>query len=50
MKVLILLYTPDKRVYIGFIPNDQASFVERLRKQIQARKIQSIQQHRQIQV
>ncbi|KPJ07718.1 Mediator of RNA polymerase II transcription subunit 25 [Papilio machaon] len=32
IKVLILLYTPDKKAYLGFIPNNQATFVERLRK------------------
>ncbi len=49
LKFLILLYTPEKKVYLGFIPHDQVGFVERLRKVIQARKIQSIQQ-RQVQV
>ncbi|KAI8432645.1 hypothetical protein MSG28_013623 [Choristoneura fumiferana] len=32
IKVLILLYTPDKKAYLGFIPNNQATFVDRLRK------------------
>ncbi|RZF41931.1 hypothetical protein LSTR_LSTR017153, partial [Laodelphax striatellus] len=31
-KVLILLYTAEKRAYLGFIPNDQVAFVDRLRK------------------
>ncbi|XP_019877940.1 mediator of RNA polymerase II transcription subunit 25 isoform X2 [Aethina tumida] len=38
IKVLILLYTSDKRAYLGFIPNDQAAFVDRLRKVIQQQK------------
>ncbi|XP_073996537.1 mediator complex subunit 25 isoform X1 [Rhodnius prolixus] len=38
LKVLILLYTPDKRAYLGFIPNDQTGFVDRLRKVIQQQK------------
>ncbi|KAJ8922602.1 hypothetical protein NQ315_007633 [Exocentrus adspersus] len=38
IKVLILLYTPDKRAYLGFIPNDQTAFVDRLRKVIQQQK------------
>ncbi|XP_023012280.2 mediator of RNA polymerase II transcription subunit 25 isoform X2 [Leptinotarsa decemlineata] len=38
IKVLILLYTADKRAYLGFIPNDQAAFVDRLRKVIQQQK------------
>ncbi|XP_050671450.1 mediator of RNA polymerase II transcription subunit 25-like isoform X2 [Leptidea sinapis] len=39
IKVLILLYTPDKKAYLGFIPNNQATFVDRLRKVIQQQKI-----------
>ncbi|KAJ8964091.1 hypothetical protein NQ317_004944 [Molorchus minor] len=38
IKVLILLYTADKRAYLGFIPNDQAAFIDRLRKVIQQQK------------
>lgn len=38
IKVLILLYTTDKRAYLGFIPNDQTAFVDRLRKVIQHQK------------
>lgn len=38
IKVLILLYTTEKRAYLGFIPNDQAAFVDRLRKVIQQQK------------
>lgn len=38
IKVLILLYTAEKRAYLGFIPNDQVAFVERLRKVIQHQK------------
>nr|XP_026497678.1 mediator of RNA polymerase II transcription subunit 25-like isoform X3 [Vanessa tameamea] len=39
IKVLILLYTPDKKAYLGFIPNNQATFVDRLRKVIQQQKM-----------
>jgi hypothetical protein len=39
--VLILLYTAEKRAYLGFIPNDQAAFVDRLRKVIQQQKTTS---------
>lgn len=46
IKVLILLYTADKRAYLGFIPNDQVAFVDRLRKVIQQQK--STQQMRQV--
>ncbi|XP_011297129.1 mediator of RNA polymerase II transcription subunit 25 isoform X2 [Fopius arisanus] len=35
IKVLILLYTVGKRAYLGFIPNDQIAFVDRLQKVIQ---------------
>ncbi|XP_031341690.1 mediator of RNA polymerase II transcription subunit 25-like isoform X2 [Photinus pyralis] len=38
IKVLILLYTAEKRAYLGFIPNDQTAFVDRLRKVIQQQK------------
>lgn len=38
IKVLILLYTVDKKTYLGFIPNDQTAFVDRLRKVIQQQK------------
>ena len=31
IKVLILIYRSDKKLYQGFIPNDQVSFVERIR-------------------
>ncbi|XP_067215800.1 mediator of RNA polymerase II transcription subunit 25 isoform X2 [Linepithema humile] len=38
IKVLILLYTTEKKAYLGFIPNDQTAFVDRLRKVIQQQK------------
>ena len=28
IKVLILLYSPGKKVFLGFIPNDQTNFVK----------------------
>lgn len=34
----MLLYSPEKKAYIGFIPNDQAGFVDRIRKVIQQQK------------
>ncbi|CAB3368894.1 Hypothetical predicted protein [Cloeon dipterum] len=44
-KVLILMYTAEKRAFLGFIPNDQIDFVERLRKAILHLKFtQAIQQ------
>jgi Mediator complex subunit 25 PTOV activation and synapsin 2 len=39
VKILILLYMPDKKSYYGFIPNDQNGYVERLRRVIQQSKI-----------
>lgn len=39
IKVLMLLYTPDKKAYLGFIPNNQVAFVDRLRSVIQQQKI-----------
>ncbi|XP_032671316.1 mediator of RNA polymerase II transcription subunit 25-like isoform X1 [Odontomachus brunneus] len=38
IKVLILLYTAEKKSYLGFIPNDQTAFVDSLRKVIQQQK------------
>lgn len=39
IKVLILLYTPEKRAFLGFVPNNQTGFVDRLRKVIQQKQI-----------
>jgi mediator of RNA polymerase II transcription subunit 25 len=39
VKILILLYMPDKKSYYGFIPNDQNGYVERLRRVIQQSKV-----------
>jgi len=38
VKVLILLYSPGKKVFLGFIPNDQTTFVERIREEIRKEK------------
>ncbi|XP_020293068.1 mediator of RNA polymerase II transcription subunit 25 [Pseudomyrmex gracilis] len=38
IKVIILLYTSEKKGYLGFIPTDQVGFVEKLRKVIQQQK------------
>merc|ERR1719225_1510977 len=38
IKVLILLYSPGKKVFLGFIPNDQTNFVERIREEIRKEK------------
>lgn len=38
IKVLILLYTAERRAYLGLIPNDQGAFVDRLKKVIQQQK------------
>jgi mediator of RNA polymerase II transcription subunit 25 len=35
---LILLYSNEKKAYLGFIPNDQVSFVDRIRTVIQQQK------------
>ena len=43
IKVLMLLYSPEKKAYIGFIPNDQAGFVDRIRKVIQQQKTKQAQ-------
>ncbi|XP_005190085.1 mediator of RNA polymerase II transcription subunit 25 [Musca domestica] len=44
IKVLILLYTADKNAFLGFIPNNQSLFVERLRKAIQQKQSMGMQQ------
>jgi len=38
VKVLILLFSPGKKVFLGFIPNDQTTFVERIREEIRKEK------------
>merc|ERR1711997_320448 len=38
VKVLILLYSPGKKVFLGFIPNDQNTFVEKIREEIRKEK------------
>lgn len=45
VKILILLYMPDKKSYYGFIPNDQNGYVERLRRVIQQSKITQMGQN-----
>lgn len=52
IKVLILLYSNEKKTYLGFIPNDQTQFVERIRKVIQQQKMEQAQnqQSRQMQL
>ncbi|XP_017143951.1 mediator of RNA polymerase II transcription subunit 25 [Drosophila miranda] len=50
LKVLILLYTPDRNAFLGFIPNNQAMFVERLRKVIQQKQHGNMQQQQQQQM
>lgn len=45
VKILILLYMPEKKSYYGFIPNDQNGYVERLRRVIQQSKITQMGQN-----
>lgn len=35
---MILLYAQDKKAYLGFVPNNQLAFVDRLRKVIQQKQ------------
>lgn len=35
---MILLYALDKKAYLGFVPNNQTAFVDRLRKVIQQKQ------------
>lgn len=39
IRVLILFYSIEKKAYLGFIPNNQAGFVERLRKVISQKQV-----------
>ena len=54
VKVLILLFSPRKKVFFGFIPNNQVTFVERIheevrkeksKRDIQANKMNNHQRH-----
>ena len=44
IKVLILLYSRDKRAYLGFIPRDQFAFVERIRAVLRREKYERIEE------
>lgn len=46
IKVLILLYTAEKKAFLGFVPNNQVGFVDRLRKVIQQK--QGVGRHGQV--
>jgi mediator of RNA polymerase II transcription subunit 25 len=35
VKVLILLYSTERKVFVGFIPRDQMVFIQRIREEIQ---------------
>ena len=47
IKVLILLYGAEKKSYLGFIPNDQNSFVERIMTIIQQQRSGNMRQQQQ---
>merc|ERR1712038_876108 len=42
IKVLILLYSAVKNAYLGFIPNEQTNFVEKIREEIRKQKMERI--------
>ena len=44
IKVLILLYSRDKRAYLGFIPHDQLGFVDRIRAVLRREKFERIEE------
>ena len=50
IKVLILLYMAEKKAYLGFIPNDQTGYVERLKRVIQLNKNSQLANQQSIQV
>lgn len=39
IRVLILFYSVEKKAYLGFIPNNQAGFVDKLRKVISQKQV-----------
>ena len=43
IKVLILLYSAVKNAYLGFIPNEQNNFVEKIREEIRKQKMERCQ-------
>lgn len=43
IRVLILLYTAEKKAFLGFVPNNQPGFVDRLKKIISSQKQQTRQ-------
>uniref|UniRef100_A0A8C5G6M7 Mediator of RNA polymerase II transcription subunit 25 n=1 Tax=Gouania willdenowi TaxID=441366 RepID=A0A8C5G6M7_GOUWI len=48
VRVLMLLYSSKKRIFMGLIPNDQSGFVNRIRQVITNHK--QVQQHRAVSV
>lgn len=42
IKVLILLYTAEKKAFLGFVPNNQVGFIDKLKKTISSQKQQRI--------
>ena len=44
IKVLILLYSSDRRAYLGFIPHEQAAFIERIRTVLRREKYERIEE------
>ena len=44
VKILILLYSRDKRAYLGFIPHDQRGFVDRIRTVLRREKYERIEE------
>ena len=47
MRVLILVYSNERKAYLGLIPNDQVKFVDRFRTIIQQEKRNNMQQQQQ---
>ncbi|XP_050424440.1 SAFB-like transcription modulator isoform X1 [Adelges cooleyi] len=41
-KIFIICYSPDKKAFVGFIPNDQTAFLDVLRERIQHKKASSV--------
>lgn len=48
LRILVLLFNPDKKSLLGFIPNNQSGFLERLKKVIMSQKKTNGARHEQV--
>lgn len=48
LRILVLLFNPDKKSLLGFIPNNQSGFLDRLKKVILSQKKTNGARHEQV--